>query len=133
MNFWEKRALVALQGFVVSPLFSTSFLPGPKAAAALQRHTKTDLNQFVFFTGGFVVIDGVECYIQRSGYTGEDGFEVFERFFVHFILPSRFPSPKNLLSRFLRLSSRNLKSSQLDWQCEIPFAWRQVCACTETI
>eukprot|EP01125_Pyxidicula_operculata_P001169 TRINITY_DN11119_c0_g1_i1.p1 TRINITY_DN11119_c0_g1~~TRINITY_DN11119_c0_g1_i1.p1 ORF type:complete len:402 (+),score=84.99 TRINITY_DN11119_c0_g1_i1:67-1272(+) len=51
-------------------------LQGPLAAVALQRHTKTDLNQFKFFTGGFIDVDGVSCYIQRSGYTGEDGFEL---------------------------------------------------------
>ena len=29
-----------------------------------------------FMTGAFVVIDGARCYVTRSGYTGEDGFEI---------------------------------------------------------
>lgn len=62
VEVWANRSLIALQG--------------PASEAALQRHTKTDLSRFKFFTGGFIHVDGVECYIQRSGYTGEDGFEL---------------------------------------------------------
>jgi len=62
LQVWGGRSLIALQG--------------PRAAAALQRHTPTDLSKFKFFQGGFVSVDGAECYIQRSGYTGEDGFEI---------------------------------------------------------
>lgn len=62
LQVWGNRSLVALQG--------------PKAVDALQRHTSFDLSTLKFFTGGFVKIQGVECYVQRSGYTGEDGFEI---------------------------------------------------------
>lgn len=62
LQVWSGRSLVALQG--------------PKAALVLQRHTSTDLSTIKFFTGGFITIHGNECYVQRSGYTGEDGFEI---------------------------------------------------------
>lgn len=52
------------------------FIIGPKTAEALQRVTKEDLDQFSFFEGGEITIDGKTVYAQRSGYTGEDGFEV---------------------------------------------------------
>jgi len=42
----------------------------------LQKITKGDLSKLKFFDGGFFEINGAKCYVQRSGYTGEDGFEV---------------------------------------------------------
>uniref|UniRef100_A0A6B2L6Y1 Aminomethyltransferase n=1 Tax=Arcella intermedia TaxID=1963864 RepID=A0A6B2L6Y1_9EUKA len=59
---WEKRSLVALQG--------------PTSEKALQNLTKGDLTKLFFFHGGFFDILGSQCYVQRSGYTGEDGFEI---------------------------------------------------------
>ena len=50
---------------------------GPRAPAILQKLTETDLGaiRYYWFTGGRV--DGVECLIARTGYTGEDGFEIY--------------------------------------------------------
>jgi aminomethyltransferase len=50
---------------------------GPRAPAILQKLTETDLRaiRYYWFTGGRV--DGVECLIARTGYTGEDGFEIY--------------------------------------------------------
>lgn len=52
-------------------------LQGPKAAQILQTLTDTDLAtvKTYCFTDGKV--SGVECIIARTGYTGEDGFELF--------------------------------------------------------
>jgi len=53
-------------------------LQGPQAAKILQQHTDTDLSQIKYyeFTSGTVA--GVEkVYISRTGYTGEDGFELY--------------------------------------------------------
>ena len=50
-------------------------LQGPQAAAALGRLAPEVLG-LVFMTGAQVDIDGIPCYVTRSGYTGEDGFEV---------------------------------------------------------
>ncbi|MEG3179263.1 glycine cleavage system aminomethyltransferase GcvT [Sphingomonas sp. LT1P40] len=64
LNHLDDRALLALQG--------------PKAFEVLKRHTtgKWPLEALVFMRGGRFEIGGVEAYISRSGYTGEDGFEI---------------------------------------------------------
>src|SRR4051812_21669454 len=64
INHLDDRALLALQG--------------PKAFDVLKRHTtgKWPLEALVFMRGGPFEIAGVEAYISRSGYTGEDGFEI---------------------------------------------------------
>ena len=55
------RALLALQG--------------PLAAATLEA-LSPGIGRFVFMTGGTVGIGGIEAFVTRSGYTGEDGFEI---------------------------------------------------------
>lgn len=55
------RALLALQG--------------PTAAAVMAR-LAPEVAQLVFMQTAKVNLVGVECFISRSGYTGEDGFEI---------------------------------------------------------
>jgi aminomethyltransferase len=64
VNHLEDRALLALQG--------------PQAFAALARHTTGEwpLDVLSFMMGGPFELDGVDAWISRSGYTGEDGFEI---------------------------------------------------------
>lgn len=57
----EPRALFALQG--------------PKAADTLARHAP-DVRTLTFMGTGTFPLMGVEAFISRSGYTGEDGFEI---------------------------------------------------------
>ncbi|KAJ2610963.1 hypothetical protein H4S08_003385 [Coemansia sp. RSA 1365] len=58
----EDHSLVALQG--------------PASQRTLERLTGVDLGQMSFMTGRFIDIKGVPCHVARSGYTGEDGFEI---------------------------------------------------------
>lgn len=51
-------------------------IQGPKAAAALESLVGKSLNDFRFMHGKYMDVAGVPCHIARSGYTGEDGFEV---------------------------------------------------------
>ncbi|HEY6814769.1 MAG TPA: glycine cleavage system aminomethyltransferase GcvT [Croceibacterium sp.] len=53
-------------------------LQGPQAFAVLERHTSGlwPLSALTFMRGGPFVIDGVDVWISRTGYTGEDGFEI---------------------------------------------------------
>ena len=55
------RALLALQG--------------PKAVVALKR-LAPGVAALTFMTGGAFALVGAECFVTRSGYTGEDGFEI---------------------------------------------------------
>ncbi|MHA7815779.1 MAG: glycine cleavage system aminomethyltransferase GcvT [Pseudohaliea sp.] len=57
----EDRALLALQG---------------PAARAVLAGLAPDLARLPFLRGAEAVIDGVDCYVTCSGYTGEDGFEL---------------------------------------------------------
>lgn len=51
---------------------------GPKAQEYLQKMTDTDLNEIKFFHARRnVVIGGINTTISRTGYTGEDGFEIY--------------------------------------------------------
>lgn len=56
-----ERALLALQG--------------PKAVDALSRLNPA-VAPMVFMTGGVFELAGARCFVTRSGYTGEDGFEI---------------------------------------------------------
>ena len=50
---------------------------GPKAATILQRMTDTDLETVAARTGLRATVGGVEMLRGRTGYTGEDGFELY--------------------------------------------------------
>eukprot|EP01102_Stenamoeba_stenopodia_P001698 TRINITY_DN11540_c0_g1_i1.p1 TRINITY_DN11540_c0_g1~~TRINITY_DN11540_c0_g1_i1.p1 ORF type:complete len:404 (+),score=113.02 TRINITY_DN11540_c0_g1_i1:65-1276(+) len=56
------RALIALQG--------------PKAAEVVQRLTSADVSKIPFMSGRNLKVGGLDTYLTRCGYTGEDGFEI---------------------------------------------------------
>ncbi|KAI8822449.1 uncharacterized protein EV422DRAFT_398827 [Fimicolochytrium jonesii] len=51
-------------------------LQGPEAVKVVEEFTGKDLKDFGFMTGRRMEIKGIEVYISRCGYTGEDGFEI---------------------------------------------------------
>jgi aminomethyltransferase len=52
-------------------------LQGPKSAAILQTLVTADLSALKFYAFLFSTVGGIEALISRSGYTGEDGFEIY--------------------------------------------------------
>lgn len=50
-------------------------LQGPQAATVMAR-LAPGIDQLVFMTGGNFAVAGTDCFVTRSGYTGEDGFEI---------------------------------------------------------
>ncbi len=50
-------------------------LQGPQAATALSR-LDPGVATLAFMTGGDFTLAGAACFVTRSGYTGEDGFEI---------------------------------------------------------
>jgi aminomethyltransferase len=52
-------------------------LQGPKAAQLLQRLTKVNLSQMRSYRFAPGEVAGIPCLVARTGYTGEDGFELF--------------------------------------------------------
>lgn len=61
LSHMDESALLALQG--------------PKAVQALER-LAPGVAALTFMKGGRFELDGVQAWISRSGYTGEDGFEI---------------------------------------------------------
>jgi aminomethyltransferase len=58
--------------------FAEVALQGPKAQEILQKLTSYDLADLKFFyCEREVDIAGIKCMISRTGYTGEDGFEIY--------------------------------------------------------
>ena len=53
-------------------------LQGPQAVAVMARlaPANSGIEKLVFMTGGRFTIAGADCFVTRSGYTGEDGFEI---------------------------------------------------------
>jgi aminomethyltransferase len=62
---------------VIEPLADRALiaLQGPKAESVLAR-VCADVSLMRFMDSGPRHIDGIGCFVSRSGYTGEDGFEI---------------------------------------------------------
>lgn len=61
----------------LSDSYAQLAIQGPKAESILQKLTKTDLSRIKFYWFCEGEVDGTHCIISRTGYTGEDGFELY--------------------------------------------------------
>ncbi|KAF9362218.1 hypothetical protein BGX34_006575 [Mortierella sp. NVP85] len=51
-------------------------IQGPKSASVLESLIGKSLQDLPFMDARFITIKGIDCHVARSGYTGEDGFEI---------------------------------------------------------
>ncbi|MGH9736393.1 MAG: glycine cleavage system aminomethyltransferase GcvT, partial [Candidatus Acidiferrales bacterium] len=61
----------------VGDRYSQLAIQGPRALEILKRLTKVALGTIRYYYFTFGKVSGVECLIARTGYTGEDGFEIY--------------------------------------------------------
>jgi aminomethyltransferase len=60
-----------------SPRYAQLAIQGPKGLATLQKLTKTDLASIGYYHFADGAVSGAAARIARTGYTGEDGFEIY--------------------------------------------------------
>mmetsp|Transcript_5094 Transcript_5094/g.15048 ORF Transcript_5094/g.15048 Transcript_5094/m.15048 type:complete len:376 (+) Transcript_5094:49-1176(+) len=51
-------------------------LQGPKAVEVMKKLCSHDFDSMKFMSGAHMKVAGLDCFVTRSGYTGEDGFEI---------------------------------------------------------
>ncbi|HEK85093.1 MAG TPA: glycine cleavage system aminomethyltransferase GcvT [Candidatus Aminicenantes bacterium] len=73
----EKSAKFNVQVTNRSDDYSQLALQGPLAEKILQPLTDINLGQMKSFNFAFGKVVGVDCLVSRTGYTGEDGFEIY--------------------------------------------------------
>ena len=61
----------------VSAQYSQLAIQGPEAPSILQELTGIDLGAIGYYRFARGTVDGAECLLARTGYTGEDGFELY--------------------------------------------------------
>ena len=59
-----------------SAAFALLALQGPRSEHILQELTDHMLDRIPYYWSQRVLVDGVDCRVSRTGYTGEDGFEI---------------------------------------------------------
>jgi aminomethyltransferase len=78
---WIRSQVAARGGDVAvvnaSPRYALIAIQGPKAEAVLQRLTAIELPAIKYYWFDHGEVSGVRVTVSRTGYTGEDGFEIF--------------------------------------------------------
>lgn len=73
----EKSAPFKVKVTNLSDEYSQLALQGPLAQEILQPLTDIDLSQMKSFHFAYGKVAGIDCLVSRTGYTGEDGFEIY--------------------------------------------------------
>jgi len=59
------------------PRYSQLAIQGPRAKAIVQQLTPVALDPIRYYHFTFGKVSGIDCLVARTGYTGEDGFEIY--------------------------------------------------------
>jgi aminomethyltransferase len=73
----ERQASAAVEVENVSAKYAQLALQGPRAKKILEPLTALDIGELKSFYFAFADVAGVRCLVARTGYTGEDGFELY--------------------------------------------------------
>lgn len=77
---WAQGQATHFQNVTITDQSDTTALlalQGPAALSILQPFTEVDLPAIRYYHCTAAPVDGVNCIISRTGYTGEDGFELY--------------------------------------------------------
>lgn len=74
---WMEQHAEGVQPRNTSDDYAQLALQGPKALGILQQLTRTDLAHLGTYRFAEGEVAGVSCILSRTGYTGEDGFELY--------------------------------------------------------
>jgi len=74
---WMSERVVGVKPVNRSDDFAQLALQGPRASAILQRLTPADLSPIRNYHFSEGTVAGIPCIVSRTGYTGEDGFELY--------------------------------------------------------
>ena len=106
-----------------TPPATTRWSPsrGRRRPGSSARWRGLDLGAIKYYAGTFGEVAGRRAWVARTGYTGEDGFEVFCR-------------PEDAEPIWSALVLRELRPawSRLAWRPAIRSGWRPACRCTAT-
>jgi aminomethyltransferase len=72
----RKHAPEGVEVHNISAAMALLALQGPRAERILQGLTDHMLDRIPYYWSQQIVVDGVDCLVSRTGYTGEDGFEI---------------------------------------------------------
>jgi len=81
-KIWELLSACKPAGVTLenrTPRYALIALQGPRAAEVLQVLCDVNLSTVRYYHAAEATVEGVKAEIARTGYTGEDGFEVFVR------------------------------------------------------
>jgi aminomethyltransferase len=74
---WMKAHAKGVQPVDRSDEFAQIAIQGPKAVGIVQRLTKTDTSKIGTYRFAEGEVAGIKAILSRTGYTGEDGFELY--------------------------------------------------------
>ncbi len=75
----ERKAGINVRLKNISDDVALLAVQGPKAESLMQSLTKLNLTKLGYYHFDAGQVAGIECFVSRTGYTGEDGFEIYFR------------------------------------------------------
>lgn len=73
----RKNAFDGVEVKNLSSEYAQLAVQGPKAQEIVQKLVDIDLSEIKFFWFKEIKVAGIDCIVSRTGYTGEDGFEIY--------------------------------------------------------